>query len=291
MPDIQILLFAKNGQLGWELNRSLLALGNVLAVGASEVDFEDADALAGMIRETKPAFIINPAAYTAVDQAESETERAGRVNSVAPGVLAKEAKKINAILIHYSTDYVFDGLKGVPYDESDPVQPLNVYGRSKLEGERAIAASGAASLVLRTSWVYSLRQQGGFVNKVLQWSRQQTQLRMVTDQVGNPTWARMLAEVTAILVSRGASYLRERQGLYHLAGRGFTSRFNWGSAVMEFDPNKQEQTATKILPALTSEFPAAAARPLFSALNCDTFEKTFDLKLADWKAALKLAMS
>jgi dTDP-4-dehydrorhamnose reductase len=159
-----------------------------------------------------------------------------------------------------------------------------------LEGERAIQAVDGAHCIFRTSWVYSLRMTGGFVSKVLQWSRQQSQLRMVTDQIGNPTWARMLAETTALLLARGDAYLRDRAGLYHLAGGGFASRFAWAQAILALDPNQQEQVAAQVLPALTSDFPTPAERPLFSALDCSKFETTFDMKLPPWRTALQLAM-
>ncbi|MDP1546657.1 MAG: dTDP-4-dehydrorhamnose reductase [Anaerolineales bacterium] len=286
----KILLLAKNGQLGWELHRSLLPLGKVLALETPQIDLEKPETFIPLIRELKPAYIINPAAYTAVDLAETEQERARNINAVAAGILAEEAQKMGAVFIHYSTDYVFDGKKGAPYLEEDETTPLNVYGESKLQGERGIQAVGGSHFILRTSWVYSLRQQGGFVNKVLQWSRQQTQLRMVTDQIGNPTWARMLAEITALLIARGEGYLRERAGLYHLAGGGFASRFEWAQAILELDPQQQEQIAAEILPALTSEFPTPAERPLFSALDCSKFESTFNLTLPPWRTALQLAM-
>jgi dTDP-4-dehydrorhamnose reductase len=287
---MRIILLAKNGQLGWELNRTLLPLGEVTAVETPQIDLERPETYVNLIRELKPTVIINPAAYTAVDLAETEQERARSINAVAAGILAEEANRLNATLIHYSTDYVFDGKEGAVYSEDDATNPLNIYGHSKLEGERAIQAAGGTHFIFRTSWVYSLRMAGGFVNKVLEWSRQQTQLRMVSDQIGNPTWARVLAEITAILVARGDDYLRERAGLYHLAGGGFASRYEWAQAILELDPNKQEQIATAILPALTADFPTPAERPLFSALDCSKFERAFNLKLPDWKTALELAM-
>jgi dTDP-4-dehydrorhamnose reductase len=287
---MRILLFAKNGQLGWELNRALLPLGEVTAVETPQIDLERPETYVNLIRELKPDIIINPAAYTAVDLAETEQERARNINARAAGILAEEAKKLGAFFVHYSTDYVFDGKKGAPYLEEDIVNPLNMYGLSKLEGERAIQAVDEAHFIFRTSWVYSLRMTGGFVSKVLQWSRQQSQLRMVTDQIGNPTWARMLAETTALLLARGDTYMRDRAGLYHLAGGGFASRFEWAQAILALDPNKQEQVTTQVLPALTSDFPTPAERPLFSALDCSKFENTFDMKLPPWRTALQLAM-
>lgn len=290
MNHPQILLFGKNGQLGWELNRALLPLGNLIAVQSIEINFENPDSVVGLIRQIKPDYIVNPAAYTLVDQAESDPVRAQNINAVVPGLLAEEAKKINAVLIHYSTDYVFDGKKGTLYSETDAAVPISTYGLSKLEGEHAIRAVGGAYLILRTSWVYSLRLKGGFVNKVLQWSREQHTLRVVMDQIGNPTWARALAQSTAQIMSYGKKYLLERPGLYHLAGAGFASRFEWAQAILDLDPNKHEQIVSELLPALTKEFPLPAQRPLFSALDCTKFENVFDLKLPDWKTSLQQAM-
>jgi dTDP-4-dehydrorhamnose reductase len=243
-----------------------------------------------MVRAYHPEVIINATAYTAVDKAESEAEIALAINARAPGVMAEEALRLGALLIHYSTDYVFDGEKGSPYLESDPPNPLGVYGQSKLEGERAIQAVGGNALILRTSWVYSLRRDS-FVTKVLQWSRQQPALRLVTDQVSNPTWARMLAEITALLLAKGGvEYLSERRGLYHLAGSGYASRLEWAQAILKLDDKPGEQMAGEIIPALTADFPTPAQRPLFSALNCDLFTRTFGLSLPPWKETLALAM-
>ena len=287
---MKMLLIGKTGQLGWELNRTLLPLGEVIAVDFPQIDLEKPDTYVSIIRELKPDFIINSAAYTAVDLAETERERAGNINTVASGILAEEANKTNSFLIHYSTDYVFDGMAGSLYKEDDSVNPLNIYGLTKLQGEQAIQAAGGAHLIFRTSWVYSLRMAGGFVNKVLEWSRQQTQLKIVTDQVSSPTWARMLAEVTSLLVSRGAGALREHSGIYHLAGSGHASRYEWARAILELDPNKAEQKVQELLPAYTADFPTPAARPLFSALDCSRFERTFGLHLPDWEKSLQLAL-
>jgi dTDP-4-dehydrorhamnose reductase len=286
---MKILLFGKTGQLGWEAQRTLAPLGEVVVLGSKDVDLTSPDGLADHIRQIKPQVIVNTAAYTAVDKAESEPDAAMTVNAKAPGVMAEEARALKAVLIHFSTDYVFDGMKGSPYKEEDATNPLNVYGRSKLAGEQAIAQVGGGHVILRTSWVYSLRGDG-FVNKVLAWSRKQETLQIVSDQVGSPTWARMLAETTALLLRRGSGYLHERAGLYHLAGAGHTSRFEWAQSILEADPNKQEQVTKEIVSAVTADFPTPAQRPLFSALDCSKFEKTFDLHLPGWKTTLKLAL-
>ena len=286
---MNLLLLGCTGQLGWELHRCLQPLGVVAACDFPIINMADAAGIREKVRECQPDVIINATAYTAVDKAESEPELAEAINGRAPGALAEEARRRKAVLIHYSTDYVFDGRKAAPYVESDLPAPLNVYGVSKLHGEQAVQQVGGDYLILRTSWVYSLRE-GGFVNKVLEWARQQDTLRMATDQIGNPTWSRMLAEITALLLARGEEHIREHTGLYHLAGSGFASRFEWAKLILELDPDKQEQRVKEFSPALTADFPTSAQRPLFSALDCNHFFNTFGLQLPDWQAALRLAM-
>jgi len=286
---LNLLLLGCTGQLGWELQRCLQPLGAVAACDYPKINMADAAGIREKVRECQPDVIINATAYTAVDKAESEPELAEAINGRAPGALAEEARRRKAVLIHYSTDYVFDGRKAAPYVESDLPAPLNVYGVSKLHGEQAVQQVGGDYLILRTSWVYSLRE-GGFVNKVLEWARQQDTLRMATDQIGNPTWSRMLAEITALLLARGEEHIREHTGLYHLAGSGFASRFEWAKLILELDPDKQEQRVKEFSPALTADFPTSAQRPLFSALDCNHFFNTFGLQLPDWQAALRLAM-
>ncbi len=285
----RLLLIGRNGQLGWELHRSLSTLGELTAVDYPEIDLEEPGPLLDLIGSLRPQVILNAAAYTAVDKAETDQERARRINAVAPGLLADAARRLNAVFIHYSTDYVFDGRKGTPYTEEDAPNPISFYSCTKLEGERSVQQAGGDSLIFRTSWLYSLRQ-GGFVNKVLAWSRQQETLRMVTDQVSNPTWARSLAEITAQLLARGDDFTRRNAGLYHLAGSGFTSRMEWARLILELDPKKEEQAVKAILPALSADFPSPAERPLFSALDCSKFVRTFGLELPDWKTALRLAV-
>lgn len=287
---VSILLIGKKGQLGWELNRTLATLGELTAVDYPEIDLEHSETARDLIHQIRPQVIVNAAAYTAVDQAETEQERAWKINAIAPRVLAEEAQRLKAVFVHYSTDYVFDGEKRTPYTESDVPNPLNFYGLSKLEGERQVQQVGGTNLVLRTSWVYSLRQQGGFVSKVLQWSRQQETMRMVNDQISNPTWARMLAEITSQVLARGDEYIRNRAGLYHLSGEGFASRLEWARLILELDPNRQTQTVKEIFPALTTDFPTPAQRPLFSALDCSRFEQVFDMVLPPWQQALRLAV-
>jgi dTDP-4-dehydrorhamnose reductase len=286
---VKILLLGKNGQLGRELRRTLEPLGSVMALGSKELNLEDFNATRRTIEELRPQMIVNASAYTAVDRAESEAEKAHAINAIIPGILAEEAFAQKAVLVHYSTDYVFDGKKGTLYKEEDAPEPLNVYGKSKLAGEQAIQRVGGAYLIFRTSWVYSLGRDS-FVTKVLEWSRQQKIMRVVSDQVGSPTWSRALAEITGQVLSRGDRDVRDHAGLYHLAGDGFVSRFDWTRMILELDPNRREQVVTETLPAPTSDFPTAAQRPLFSALDCEKFAATFGLRLPDWQAALRLAM-
>src|SRR4030042_4228380 len=199
---MQILLVGNTGQLGWELERTLAPLGEIMACDYPAIDLAEIESIRQTIHQCNPDVIITAAAYTAVDRAEAEPDLANAINATAPAILAQEAHQANAAFIHFSTDYVFDGLKGSPYLESDPPNPLGVYGCSKLEGEREIQQIGGAYLFLRTSWVYSLRRDS-FVNKVLCWSRSQPRLKLVNDQVSGPTWARMLAEITSHLILLG----------------------------------------------------------------------------------------
>jgi len=286
---MRILLIGKNGQLGWELQRCLSPLGELQALDYPEIDLAQPESLREVIHAARPEVIVNAAAYTAVDRAESERELAFAINATSPGVMAEEAKHLGALLIHYSTDYVFDGTKGASYVESDQPDPLNVYGQSKLAGEQALQAVDGAYLILRTAWVYSLRRDS-FVTKVLGWARTQETLRVVDDQISSPTWARMLAEYTGLILARGLEYIQSRTGLYHLAGKGAVSRFDWARAILELDPQREQQACKALRAASTSEFPTPAQRPLFSALDCVRFEETFKLNVPEWKSGLQLAM-
>ena len=290
---LRILLLGKTGQWGWEAERALAPLGEVIALDYPDVDFTQPETLRGLVDRVRPQVIYNVAAYTAVDRAERETEKARLINAVAPGVLAEAAQAVRAVMIHTSTDFVFDGKKGSAYLEDDLPCPLNVYGQTKLDGEQAVSQVGGSYLTLRTSMVYSNRRDS-FVGKVLQWSRQQTTLKVVADQVGNPTWARMLAEISGqLLASSGPDlydWIYARRGIYHLAGDGCASRLAWAEAILRSDPHPDEQLVQQVLPALTSDFPTPATRPLFSALNCDKFTHTFNLRLPPWEQALRLAM-
>ena len=292
MPGL--LLLGKFGQLGWELQRSLAPLGEIHALDYPEINLVQYDRLEEVLREINPSVIINATAYTAVDQAEKEIETAMAINAHAPRKMAEWALANEAALIHYSTDYVFDGKKGSPYLETDKPNPLGMYGESKLAGEMAIESVDCAHLIFRTSWVYSLRRDS-FVTKVLGWAQKQPELRIVDDQVSNPTWCRMLAETTALLLATAGKnshgWFNERRGLYHLAGDGYTSRLGWARMILKFDPHRDQQIVRDLQPAKTSDYPTPAKRPLFSALNCDKFSDTFSLRLPDWQEALELAMA
>jgi len=287
----KLLQIGTKGQLGWELLRTCAPLGQLIALDYPDVDLSDGAGLRELVRSTNPDIIINAAAYTNVDKAESEPELARAINATGPGILAEEAKKINAVLVHYSTDYVFDGTKGSPYTEADTPNPLSVYGQTKLEGEQAIVASGCVNLVLRTSWVYSMRQ-GGFVTKVLQWARTQAVMRVVNDQISSPTSARMLAEVTALILAQGREdvfgYLSENGGLYHCAGGGSCSRYEWAKAILEYDPRKEEQVVKELLPAKSADFDVPANRPMVSVLECNNLFGTFRLRQPTWEECLRL---
>ena len=289
----KILLIGCNGQLGWECQRTLASLGELTCLDYPQVNFLEPNSLTALILELKPAFIVNAAAYTNVDKAETEPAAAERINADAPGIMAKTAKTIGAGFFHFSTDYVFDGTKGQDYIETDAVNPINVYGKSKLSGEEQVLAANGASLILRTSWVYSTRANS-FVQKAIEWSHKQEIVKVVTDQIGSPTWARLLAEITAqLIIKAGGNYfewMEKRSAIYHLAGSHSASRFEVARLAIELDPDKEKQICRSLEGALTSDFPTPAQRPLNTGLNCDLFEKTFNLKLPDWRLALKLAL-
>ena len=288
---MKILLLGNTGQVGWELNRTLLTLGDLTALDYPQVNMADSESISAVVRETQPNIIINATAYTDVDKAESEPELAMAINGTGPGILAKEAKKIGAALIHYSTDFVFDGEKGTPYTEADRPNPINVYGKTKLTGETAIQEIGSNYLIFRTSWVYSTRRPC-FVTKVLEWAKTKTELRVVDDQVSTPTWARTLAEVSAQIIAQGKNdllvYLQEKSGLYHLADGGHCSRFEWAREIIRLAGMSEKVT---VQPAKSIEFPTLAIRPEFSALDNKKLQNDFNIRIADWNSVLTLSIS
>jgi dTDP-4-dehydrorhamnose reductase len=274
-----ILLIGSAGQLGFELARVLPAHGEVVALDRAALDLADADAVVAAVRGARPRLIVNAAAYTAVDRAESEPGLADAINTRAPGILAEEARRAGALLIHYSTDYVFDGAAAAPYDELAVPNPINAYGRSKLGGERAIAAAGALSIVLRTSWVYGLRGRN-FLTTMRKLAVEREELKVVADQIGTPNWTRSLAEATALLVGRGGADLAERAGLYHLSGCGSTSWFDFARAIFA------DADQSRVVPITSAEYPTAARRPRNSVLTSGKFADTFGFLLPPWEEML-----
>jgi len=291
---MRILVIGSTGQLGWELQRSLVSLGTIIAVDYPELDLVRPDSIVNCINDTAPDLILNAAAYTAVDQAEKEPDLAGAVNGLAPGILAEQALKRGIILVHYSTDFVFDGKKGRPYRESDKAAPINIYGKTKLEGERAIQEVGGEYYIFRTSWLYSIRRPC-FVSKVLDWARTQDTLRIVSDQIGSPTWARTLAESTAQalgrIIARDRTWRETTSGIYHAAGIGSASRFEWAQQILALDPHPEEHMVTQLQEASSADFETAAARPAYSVLDCSRFQNTFDAFYISWIEALEHALS
>jgi dTDP-4-dehydrorhamnose reductase len=279
-----ILVTGARGQLGFELARLLPAHGVVTALDRSQLDLGDSDAIRTTVRTLRPQLIVNAAAYTAVDQAERESGRAEAINAHAPGVLAEEAKRLDALMIHYSTDYVFDGAATAPYTEDARVNPINAYGRSKWQGEQAVTAAGAKSLVLRTSWVYGLRGQN-FLLTIRRLAAEREELRIVADQFGIPNWSRTLAEATSALVGQGLAALAERSGLYHLSAHGSTSWFEFARAIIG------KAKKPRVLPITTAEYPTLARRPAYAVLATTKFERVFEFSLAGWRETLERCLA
>lgn len=285
---MRILLLGKNGQVGWELQRSLAPLGELIAMDSAAADFTDLDGLAKIVRAVAPDVIVNAAAHTAVDRAESEVDLARTINALAPGVLAEEAAGLNAWLIHYSTDYVFDGSGGRPWLETDSVGPLSVYGVTKLEGEQRIQQSGCKHLIFRTSWVYGARG-GNFARTMLRLAQERDSLKVIDDQIGAPTGADLLADVTAHAI-RTARQNEDVAGLYHLVAAGETSWHGYASFVL--DHARRAGVALKVAPdaieaVLTSAFSTPAKRPHNSRLNTEKLQKAFDLHLPHWQTGVE----
>lgn len=286
---MNILLTGKHGQVGWELQRTLLPLGRVAAFGHAELDLADAGAVRRKLDEVRPDVIVNAAAYTAVDKAESESDLAHAINAAAPALLAQEAARRGTLLIHYSTDYVYDGAKAAPYVESDPTNPLGAYGRSKLAGEAGIRAAGCDHMVFRTSWVYSSRG-ANFLRTILRLAAEREELRIVADQVGAPTWARLIAEATAHALRQA---MQERSGgkfesgVFHLTAAGETSWHGFASAIVAGRGGLRVKTVT---PITTAEYPLPAKRPANSRLDTGAFRARFGLALPDWRDCLPLCL-
>ena len=308
--SLRILLIGKSGQIGGELAASLPRLGETTALGREDLDLCDLDSIPRVIRNVRPDLIINAAAYTSVDKAESEPAVARLINTAAPAAIANEAKDIGAALIHFSTDYVFDGTKRSPYTEADSPNPLGVYGRTKLEGEEAIRRAGIPHIIFRTAWVYGTRGHN-FLLTILRLASQRDELRVVNDQIGAPTWCRKIAEAaTSIcedLLSQGKeprAAINEVNGTYHLTAGGSTSWYGFAEAILERIQSApadlawirasgaaQPPKTPRLLGISTADYPTAARRPAYSVLSNSLLEKTFGIRLAEWRSQLDSVFS
>ena len=287
MPQPRILIIGKNGQVGWELCRTLAPLGDVTAVDFPEIDLSSPDSLRQHLDQSRPNIIVNSAAYTAVDKSETEPDLAMKVNGVAPGILAEAARKSGALLVHYSTDYVFDGTKQSPYLESDKPNPLGTYGRSKLAGDEAVQQIGGNHLIFRLCWVYGARGQN-FLLTMMRLARERDKLRVVKDQVGCPTWSRMIAQATTQALVRVITIgdFGAFTGLYHLASSGITSWHGFADKIVHLMPSEGKK-CTVVEAITTAEYPTPAMRPAYSVMNCGKLEKTFQVRLPDWENSLR----
>jgi dTDP-4-dehydrorhamnose reductase len=278
---LKILLTGCTGQVGWELQRRLEALGQVIAPERAALDLGRPDTVAAVVRSAQPDLIVNAAAYTAVDRAETETATCFVANAESVAVLAHEAARRRALLVHYSTDYVFDGSKRSPYVETDPTAPINTYGRSKLEGEQQIARSGCRHLIIRTSWVYAMRGHN-FVLTMLRLARERPELRVVDDQVGAPTWAGDIAAATMAAIDRPQPV----EGLFHVTAGGATTWFEFARRILALS-----HLGTPVIPIPTSAYPTPAARPAYSVLDNGRFEMATDFRIGPWDERLKACLA
>lgn len=289
----RILLIGAGGQVGFELRRTLSPLGLLTALDRRDVDLANADALRACVRAERYDLIVNAAAFTAVDRAEQEPEVARAINAEAPAILAEAAVRAQAVLVHFSTDYVFDGRARRPYVEEDVPNPLGVYGRTKLEGDRAIEASGADHLIFRTSWVYGNRGRN-FLLTILRLARERPELKVVDDQLGAPTWSRMIAEATAAVLAQcrfGARRIgrdmAEVGGLYNLAAGGQTSWAGFAASIVERAGASPGAPRPRVSPIPTSEYPLPAARPAYSVLSQEKLDRVFGVRLPEWAQSLE----
>lgn len=295
-PRPSFLLFGRDGQVGYELATALAPLGRVTALARADADLVDAGALRAAVRRARPQVVLNAAAYTAVDAAENDGERCRAVNGVAPGVIAAAAEEVGAAVVHFSTDYVFDGALGRPYVEDDAPNPLNRYGATKLEGEIAVAAASSAYLTLRLGWVYGLRGRN-FLATIRRLARDRDELAVVCDQLGAPTWSRAIAAAVARLLREpvtaadgAAAAIRASRGVYHLGAAGETSWHGFASAIVAADAARGDQRCRRVRAIATAEYPAAARRPPYSVLNSERAAATFGVRLADWREQLRQAL-
>jgi len=288
---MKVLLFGKNGQVGWELNRLLLPLGEIIALDREQADFSNLESLRKIVRDTKPDVIVNAVAYTSVDKAEEEEELANTINAIAPGILAEEAKKQNALLIHYSTDYVFDGVKNSPYVETDKPNPINAYGRTKLAGEQELQKSGCDYLILRTSWVYATRGIN-FLLTILNLAKERSVISVVSDQIGSPVPARLIAATTLSCISQSMKDRKDNvytSGLYHLTTSGVTSWHGFAVEIVKDRPDLKLK-CEDIKAISSAEYTTPARRPLNSRLSMDKLQNDFSVVMPDWKSALELCV-
>jgi dTDP-4-dehydrorhamnose reductase len=292
MPN-KLLIIGRTGQVGWELRRTLFCLGEVVATEYPEIDFTRPETLRELVRRHRPTVIVNAAAYTAVDKAETEPDLAQAINATAPAVLAEEARQLGSLLVHYSTDYVFDGSGDQPRTETNPTGPLNVYGKSKLAGDLAIAASGCEHLIFRTSWVYGARGSN-FLLTMLKLSKERDQLSIVCDQFGAPTTAVSIAQATASVLAQVFSPtgqgIGERSGVYNLTNGGEASWFDFGEAIFAKAHVLLGTPIPTLTPIPTSQFPRPAQRPLNSRLGGEKIERIFGVVLPPWQTALDLTL-
>jgi dTDP-4-dehydrorhamnose reductase len=305
----RILLTGKNGQVGTELAIVLPELGEVIALDRQELDLSRPDDIRRTIREIRPSLIVNAAAYTAVDQAEKDEDVAQAINADAPALMAQEAARIGAGLVHYSTDYVFDGSKHSPYEENDPTNPVSVYGRTKLAGEQAIREAGLPHLIFRTAWIYGTRGRN-FLLTILRLASQREELRIVRDQIGAPTWCREIARGTASVLGRlsqdgkGALSLPETGGVYHMTAAGVTTWYDFAEAILDeashAPPNLswlaaatggRTLMARRITPITTAQYPTPARRPAYSVLSNTQLAQRFGVQLTDWRTQLHSAVT
>ena len=284
---MRILVPGKTGQVGSELLGALAPLGEVIALDRGQMDLTNADSIRKAIREAKPGIIVNAAGYTTVDKAEAEPDLAMQVNGVAPGIMAEEAKRIGAILVHYSTDYVFDGERDQPYTEDDTPNPVNIYGKTKLAGERAIEAVGGAYLILRTSWVYSARGTN-FVLTILRLARERNELSVVDDQAGSPTWARALAQSTADLLRR-TGLIPSHSGVYHLSATGHTSRYEFARAIIRImrELSGIVDGWASVKPIASEHYPLPARRPRHPVTSTEKIKRVFGVEMPHWEDQLR----
>jgi dTDP-4-dehydrorhamnose reductase len=291
---MKILVTGCNGQVGFELGRTLLPLGEVFALSREQFDLTNLESCRATIQEIKPDVIINAAAYTAVDKAETERKTAFLINEKAVAVLAEEAKKLNALLIHYSTDYIFDGTKDAPYNEGDETNPLNVYGESKLAGEKAIQQSGVDYLILRTTWVFASRGQN-FVKSILRLAGEREELNIVADQIGAPTSARFIAETTAQILrqtQQERSSKTFKSEIYNLTNSGETSWHGFAEKIVELAKQQKIELKNRIInPIPTSAYPTPAKRPLNSRLSTQKLTQHFNLKMPSWEMVLERCLA